>query len=87
MANYTNLIDPTCALAGFINPVQMACLQCNPGYYMVEKTCMDSCPTGYVLHSGTQSCQSNFIYLPLCPNQRTLVFRVSLWRLFRKHID
>ena len=52
--------DPSCALAGFINPLQTACLQCNSGYYLVENKCLSSCPTGYLLHSDTNSCQSNF---------------------------
>ena len=60
-------LDPSCALKGFINPIQTACLQCNPGYKRVEKECMSSCPTGYVLHSGTDSCQSNFNYLISLP--------------------
>ena len=56
--NDTNSIDLACSLSGFINPYHTACLQCNTDYYMVEKQCMDSCPIGYVLHEGTQSCQS-----------------------------
>ena len=56
-------LDPSCALKGFINPLQTTCLQCNPGYKRVETKCLDNCPTGYVLHAGTNSCQSNFNYL------------------------
>ena len=57
------LLDPSCALKGFINPLQTACLQCKSGYQWVEMKCVLECPLGYVLHEDTNSCQSNFNYL------------------------
>ena len=56
-------LDPSCALKGFINPLQTACLQCKSGYKWVEMKCVLECPLGYVLHEDTNSCQSNFNYL------------------------
>ena len=83
ITNCTNSIDTNCSLAGFINPLETACLQCKTGYYLVEKDCLDSCPAGYVPHEGTKSCQSN-----LSSRDFVLItffrFRMSLWRLFCK---
>ena len=59
--------DSSCALKGFINPLQTACLQCNPGYKRVGTKCEINCPAGYVLHADTNSCQSNFNYLITMP--------------------
>lgn len=47
-----------CAIAGFINPNESACLQCKSGYYLNGIECVTSCPEGSVAHTGTKSCQS-----------------------------
>lgn len=80
-----NFIVTNCLLMGFINPLEKACLQCNTGYYLVDKDCLVSCPAGYVPHEGTKSCQSNLSHCDFALITE-FHFRMPLWRLFRKFI-
>ena len=52
--------DLTCALSGFVNPTQSACLKCASGYVMSENKCVAACASDHVLHTSTNSCQSKF---------------------------
>ena len=54
-----NSTATNCLLMGFINPLETACLQCNTGYYFVDKECPATCPAGYAPHEDTKSCQRN----------------------------
>ena len=54
------LLDPTCAVTGFISLGQTVCLECNSGYVLVDKQCLTQCPSDHFLYSPTNSCQSKY---------------------------
>ena len=59
LSNPLNL-DPSCALKSFVSQLQTVCLQCKPGFVLVDRECQTSCPSTHFLHTPTNSCQSKF---------------------------
>ena len=52
------VVVTNCVQAAFINANQKSCLLCATGYYLYNKVCYATCPSGTIPHEDTKSCQS-----------------------------